>query len=106
MSSAEEDFAEGFDKGVYGVTHRELDAIDEKAVRYSLAKGEYGAPGSKSYDIVLAWLAIKEAARADESLSISRKALSNSQLATRIAISAIVLSAIMAIQRIIAWLSH
>ena len=41
----------------------------------------------------------------EESLSISRKALSNSRLATRIAISAIVLSIIMAIQKIIEWSS-
>lgn len=47
-----------------GVTYRELDALDEKIVRYSLAKGEYGAPGNKSHDIVLAWLASKNSKRA------------------------------------------
>lgn len=44
-------------------------------------------------------------ARSEESLSISRKALVNSRLATRIAISAIVLSIIMATYEIIKWYS-
>ena len=97
---------EGYDRVAYGVTHRQLDALDEKAVRYSLAKGEYGTPGSTSHEIVLSWLASRDTERATESLSISRKALSNSRLATRIAISAIVLSIAMAIQKIIEWFSH
>lgn len=108
MNSSAQDRAEqqeGFDQVAYGVTHRQLDALDEKAVRYSLAKGEYGAPGSTSYEIVLSWLASKDTERAAESLAISRKALSNSRLATRIAISAIALSIAMAIQKIIEWYS-
>lgn len=96
---------EGFDRVAYGVTPRQLDALREKDVRYSLAKGEYGTPGSMSHDIVLSWLASKDTERTTESLSISRKALSNSRLATRIAISAIVLSIAMAIQKIIEWFS-
>jgi hypothetical protein len=59
-----------------------------------------------------AWLSLHESsvkdraeAREEESLSISRKALSNSERATRIAISAIVLSIIMAIYEIIKWYS-
>lgn len=59
---------------------------------------------------VESWLAVKDAegkARADdrseESLSISCKALRNSDRATNIAISAIVLSIIMAIQKLIEW---
>lgn len=97
MTSTEHDrssMQDGFDRVAYGVTHRQLDALDEKAVRYSLAKGEYGTPGSTSHNIVLSWLASKDTDRAVETLSISRKALSNSRLATRIAISAIVLSII------------
>jgi hypothetical protein len=43
--------------------------------------------------------------RSEESLSISRKALRNSDRAIIIAISAIVLSIIMAIQKIIEWYS-
>ena len=100
------DMQEGFDRVAYGVTHRQLDALNEKDVRYSLAKGEYGTPGSTSHDIVLSWLASKDTERATESLAISRKALSNSRLATRIAISAIVLSIAMAIQKIVEWVSR
>jgi hypothetical protein len=60
-----------------------------------------------------AWLLSEEAKgveraddRSEESLSISRKALDNSRLATRIAISAIVLSIIMATYEIIKWYSE
>ena len=59
------------------------------------------------------WLRLRESERdirsnerVEESLSISRKALSNSRLATRIAVLAIALSIVMAIQRIIEWLSE
>ena len=49
---------------------------------------------------------VRDEERSEESLSISRKALSNSERATRIAISAIVLSIIMAIYEIIKWYSR
>lgn len=59
------------------------------------------------------WLIAKDAeraarasARADEQLSIARKALRVSERAQRLAISAIVLSIVMAIQKIIEWLSR
>ncbi len=94
---------EGFDQESYGVTYRQLDGSDEKTVRYCLAKGDYGSPGSTSHDIVLSWLATKDTERSSESLAISRKALSNSQLATRIAVCAIALSIVMAIQKIVEW---
>ena len=66
--------------------------------------------------LVEGWVRMKEAERAsasasrkeareEETLSIARKALSNSRFATRIAISAIVLSITMAIQKIIEWYS-
>ena len=100
-----DEMQEGFDRVTYGVTHAQLDGLEEKAVRYSLAKDEYGAPGTKSHEIVLSWLASKDAERAAESLSISRKALRNSERATRIAISAIILSISMAILAIIQWYS-
>ena len=60
---------------------------------------------SLDWDAVDRWLSVKEAERSDESLSISRKALRNSERATNIAISAIVLSISMAILEIIKWLS-
>ena len=102
---ARADMQEGFDQATYGVTNKQLDALTEKDVRYDLSKGKYGAPGSTSHEIVLSWLAFKDTERAEASLAISKKALSNSQLATRIAIIAIVLSAIMAIQKLIEWSS-
>ena len=75
---------------------------------------------SEDWQNLARWLAIKEVEgkarsdeRSEESLSISRqalrnsdKALSNSRLATSIAISAIVLSIIMAIQKLIEWFSR
>ena len=98
MSTSEKDRAEqqeGFDQVAYGVTHRQLDALDEKAVRYSLAKGEYGAPGSTSYEIVLSWLASKDSELRRQSISIARKALFNSRIA--IALSTITAIAIASI---------
>jgi hypothetical protein len=53
-----------------------------------------------------AWISVKESELKDESVSIARKALANSRLATRIAISAIVLSIAMAVQKIIEWYSR
>ena len=52
------------------------------------------------------WITVKESELKDESVSISRKALSNSRLATNIATMAMVLSTIMAIQKIIELYSH
>lgn len=54
------DRQEGFDRVAHGVTWRQLDGLDEMAVRYDLAKGEYGEPGSKKHEIVSSWLAAKE----------------------------------------------
>ena len=88
------DMQEGFDRVTYGVTQNELDSLPEKEVRFSLAKGKYGALGSVSHEIVLSWLAFKDTERAEKSVSTSRKALSTSRWALTIAISAIILSAI------------
>jgi hypothetical protein len=86
---------------------------NESEVRERLARREYH---SEQVPIVQEWLRRKEEARSsaaaargetreEENLSISRKALSNSVRATRIAISAIVLSIIMATLEIIKWYS-
>jgi hypothetical protein len=86
----------------------------EQDVRTRLAQGHYH---SELIPIVMEWLRRKEEARSsaaaarseareEESLSISRKALDNSRLATRIAISAIILSISMAIYEIIKWYSN
>jgi hypothetical protein len=79
------------------------------AVRERLLLGKFHV-GQKPH--AEAWLSLQEASvkdraeeRSEESLSIARKALSNSRLATRVAISAIVLSVAMAIQKIIEWSS-
>lgn len=67
---------------------------------------------SLDWQAVDTWLSVKDVEgkvraddRSEESLSISRKALRNSDRATNIAISAIVLSIIMAIQKLIEWYS-
>lgn len=93
-----------------------LEAMGEDAVRQQVALGLAGTPGSEHNSAVLSWLKNKEdersaavvsrkEAREEESLSISRQALANSRLATRIAISAIGLSILMALQKIIEWYS-
>ena len=86
---------------------------NELEVRERIAKGQYNG---EHLGIAQEWLRRKEEARSaaaaaraeareEENLSISRKALSNSERATRIAISAIILSISMATLEIIKWLS-
>lgn len=94
---------------------KQLDAQnDEAAVRIAIASNHYSPD---TVGIAQEWLSRREEARSsaafarsearsEESLSISRKALDNSRLATRIAISAIVLSIIMAMYEIIKWYSR
>lgn len=93
----------------------EFDGLGESEVRASMARGDWTLYPIK-YGCAVEWCRLKEEARSsaaaaraeareEESLSISRKALSNSERATRIAISAIVLSIIMAMYEIIKWLS-
>ena len=96
---------EGFNLEFDGVTPKTLDALGEKKALHLLAVGEYGEPGTRSHNIVLAWLQGKNVTRSEENLSISRKALTNSKWATVIAIIAIVLSATTAIGKIISWYS-
>ena len=86
-----------------------LDSIGSLEVRRLKAQNHFH---SEDWQGVDAWLTIKEAEgkvraeeRAEESLSISRKALLTSKRAYTIAISAITLSIIMAIKSIIEWLS-
>lgn len=94
----------------------QLEAMGLAAVKESLAKGKAGAIGSSHHNAVLGWVEIEEGkvasasaaraeAREEENLSISRKALRNSERATRIAISAMILSMSMATLEIIKWLS-
>jgi hypothetical protein len=82
-------------------------------VRRKLAAGKYRTPHDAIAQEYLdsidrkdaALVAARAEAREEESLSISRKALRNSERATRIAISAIMLSISMAIFAIIQWYS-
>lgn len=95
---------------------RQLESLGESEVRKRLPLGEFGDVGSELRLVVDTWqLASQESsrkvaldarseARADESLSISREAISvarralvNSRLANIIAISAIIFSGITAI---------
>jgi hypothetical protein len=86
-----------------------IDNMTLEQARRELAWGTFGEPVSSTHSFALQWVLIKEAEERDkrevESLSISRKALENSRLATRIAISAIILSIIMAAYEIIKWYS-
>ena len=87
----------------------QLESLEPDEVRRKLSAGEFGDVDSPSRNRVEAWLKLKveslSEAREEESLSISRKALRNSERATRIAISAIILSISMAILAIIQWYS-
>ncbi len=81
---------------------KELEQMGEKAVRTKLLNGDYSSP---ALEHVKDWLSSKESeraeTRADESLSISRKALRTSEWAFAIAIIAMLLG--IAIPIIIAW---
>jgi hypothetical protein len=91
---------------------KELEETKEAEVRRRFLRGDYGNPGSITYVHVQEWLRSKESARverkATESLFIARKARADSRSARRIAIIAIISSAIIAllsnINIIIAWL--
>lgn len=85
------------------------DKLGEPAVRKMIECNEFEILDS---ECAKKWLRLKESERtirsderAEESLSISRKALSNSRMATRIAVLAIVLSIAMAAQKIVEWLT-
>ena len=86
---------------------KDLEQLGEKTVRTRFLDGDYGHPqsGNITYGHVKDWLSSKESeraeARAEESLSISRKARRISIWAIVIAIIAMLLSP--AIPIIIAW---
>ena len=84
---------------------KDLEQLGERTVKTQLLNGNYGHPGTGTYGHVKDWLSSKESeraeARAEESLSISRKARRISIWAIVIAIIAMLLSPAIAI--IIAW---
>lgn len=85
---------------------KDLEKRGEETVRAQLMRGDYGLPGTgnATYEHVREWLSSKESerseARAEENLSISRRALLISKWAIVLAITAIVLTII------IAWLQR
>jgi hypothetical protein len=91
----------------------ELNLLGAEAVREKLSRGEWLWPADQCAEDWLKHedmrLHLESQARAEdregETLSISRKALANSERATRIAIYAVVFSIIMAIPEIIKWYS-
>ncbi|MBI4192846.1 MAG: hypothetical protein HY525_20225 [Betaproteobacteria bacterium] len=94
----------------------ELDRLGEREVRAILARGDQWANLENRRNTANDWLRAKEEERSsaaaarkevreEESLSISRRALANSERATRISIIAILLSGVVAIVEVIKWLS-
>jgi len=83
---------------------KDLEDQGEDSVRAGLLTGVFGPPDGVRYSHAKAWLETIDAARRDardaETLSISRKALSNSRWANIIAISAMTLSITIAIIQI------
>ena len=77
-----------------------LEALPFPEARKLVLGNHYGHPGSRNQTLCEAWLAAKEAEARDaaeaESLSISRRALSQSELANLIATVALIVSAVTA----------
>ncbi len=92
-----------------------LDSLGEDEVKRQVATGQHGTPGSQLRSRVELWLRLKEESRKessearkelreDISLSISRKALFNSRLATIIAIIATIIAASDKVMLFLRWL--
>lgn len=78
-----------------------LEAMPLDQARKAIASGQFGAIDSPNHSVASAWLAAREAtvrdAREDETLSVARKALSNSRWANIISIVAVVISTLTAV---------
>jgi len=61
---------------------------------------------SLDWERVDKWVAMKEAELRDESVAISRQALANSKRATKLAVFALILSLVMAGQKLVEWYSR
>ena len=87
----------------------ELEKLTLVEVRRKLSSGIWGQVDSPLYTKVFAWVKLetesRSEARAEESIAIARNALGNSRRATVIAILAALLSAVMAILKVIEWFS-
>jgi hypothetical protein len=98
-------------------TRAHFEAIGIEGVLSEIAEGTFGAGPSLAKSEAEAWVAAERAkrdgsalsrkeAREEETLSIARKALSNAQRATIIAIFAVIVSIAMAAQKLVEWLSR
>lgn len=86
----------------------DLEKLGEDEVRKRLIKGNYGHGPGEPYSVVTVWLQSKgdarEESRAAISLSISRKALVNSRIATIIAAIAMMVAASDKLTALLHWL--
>jgi len=85
-----------------------LESMPLEEARRAIATGAFGDIGSPNHDICKSWLQARDTAlqhsRDSEVLGLSRDALHNSKLATRIAIIALILSVIVfALQFVPGW---
>jgi len=98
-------------------TRAHFEAIGIEGVLSEIAEGKFGAGPSLAKSEAEAWVAAervkrdgtalsRKEAREEETLSIARKALSNAQRATTIAIFAAIVSIAMAAQKLVEWLSR
>ena len=75
-----------------------LEAMSIEQARREIALGAFGRPGEPNHKFASSWLVVREAEERDKrdasTLSISRKALRNSNWANIIAISAIIIAII------------
>ena len=73
-----------------------MEQMTVKQMRIEFGYGKFGEPGSPSHNFASFWLAVKESEERDkrdnDSLSISRKALRNSNWANIIAAIAIIIA--------------
>jgi hypothetical protein len=86
----------------------DLDRRGEDNVRPSWIKGDFGQVGSERYSFVERWLRsradTRKEQREDMSLSISRKALFNSRVATIIASIAMMVAALDTVISFLRWM--
>jgi hypothetical protein len=84
-----------------------LESTPLEEARRAISTGAFGDIGSPNHAICMSWLQAQDTklqhARESEALGLSREALGNSKLATRIAIIALVLSVIAFAVQFVPW---
>ena len=83
MENSDADFERGFEKGRYGFSRDDLEALGERGVRERLVRGEYGPEGHNTHTFVSAWLKGHEVVAAEEARSVAKA----TALATTVAAS-------------------